>query len=160
MQGHARTRLAGWSGAVLVAAAVLVPAPADAVPRTVDHQRCAPVEATGSGQDLGGGRTEATLSVAGVPVATSAATFTIGAVNGTVASFTGPIVLTPVLGPGTLTAQVAGTFDLSSGAFRATSTSLSGTGPLKKVTGALTFAGVEDLGNGSFTETVTGQLCR
>jgi hypothetical protein len=93
-------------------------------------------------------------------VATSAATFTIGAVDGTVAGFTGPIVLTPLKGPGTLTAQVAGTFDLASGAFRATSTSLSGTGPLKKVTGALTFAGVEDFGDGSFTETVTGQVCR
>ena len=160
MHARAHARLAGWAGAVLTAAAVLVPAQADAAARVADHQRCTPVEATGVGDDLGGGRTEATLSVAGVPVATSAAAFTIGAVDGTVAGFTGPIVLTPLRGPGTLTAQVAGTFDLASGAFRATSTSLSGTGPLKKVTGTLTFAGVEDFADGSFTESVTGQLCR
>ena len=52
------------------------------------------------------------------------AAFAIHQVVGTTASFTGPIVVTNALG--TLTAQVAGTFDLASGAYRATSTSLAG----------------------------------
>ncbi len=53
---------------------------------------------------------------------------------------------------------MAGTFDTSTGAFRATSTSLQGTGPLRKVTGELTFDGLEGP-TGAFTETVTGRLC-
>ena len=61
--------------------------------------------------------------------------------------------------PGTLTAQVAGTFDVASGAFQATSTSIAGTGLLRRVTGNVTLSGLEDLTTFAFTETITGRLC-
>lgn len=146
------------AAAVLAGTVALVPAPASAAS---GHHRpvCAPVAASGTGQDLGGGQTVATLTVAGTTVATSAASFSTTGLDGAVASFTGPIVLTPVLDFGTLTAAVAGTFDTSTGAFRATSTSLTGTGALHAVTGSLTFDGTEDPTTGAFTERVTGLLC-
>lgn len=159
MRSMSLARLA-TSLTVLVVATSLAAGPAEAMtsPR---HSHCAEVAASGTGQDLGDGHTQATLSVSGTPVATSEAAFTITSVTEEgIASFTGPIVLTPVKGPGTLTAEVAGMFDTGSGDFRATSTSLSGTGPLRKVTGRLTFDGLESLTSGSFTETVTGELCR
>jgi hypothetical protein len=78
-------------------------------------------------------------------------------VVGTTASFTGPIVFTNALG--TLTAQVAGTFDVASGAFRATSTSLTGTGLLRGVSGSVTLEGLEDFVTLRFAGTITGRLC-
>jgi hypothetical protein len=78
-------------------------------------------------------------------------------VVGTTASFTGPIVFTNTLG--TLTAQAAGTFDVAGGAFRATSTSLTGTGLLRGVSGGVTLVGLEDFATLRFTETITGRLC-
>jgi hypothetical protein len=145
-----------------VAAAVVLPltlaGPASARPLAAGHG-CLPVALDGVGQDLGGFHTKATLSAEGVPVATSEAFFTPGAQVGTVLAFTGPITFTPVVGPGTLTAQVAGTVDLATGTFTAASTSLVGTRLLKKVTGRLSITGVE-APDGSFTETVTGRLCR
>ncbi len=122
------------------------------------HVRCLAVDATGVGQDLGGGRTTATISVRGVEVGTTAAAFTITGMVGTVASFTGPIAFTGL--GGTLTAQVTGTLDVATGAFTSTSTSLAGTGTFRRVTGDLTFTGTEDLVTGAFTESITGQLCR
>jgi hypothetical protein len=118
---------------------------------------CFPVHATGVGQDLGGGRTRATITSHGIVVGRTNASFTINQVVGTTASFTGPIVFTSAVG--TLTAQVAGTFDVASGAFRATSTSISGTGLLRGVSGSVNLAGLEDLATFSFTETITGRLC-
>ena len=85
------------------------------------------------------------------------AAFTIDQVVGTAASFTGPIVFTNSLG--TLTAQVAGTFDVASGAFRATSTSLTCTGLLRGVSASVTLEGLEDFATLRFTETITGRLC-
>ena len=95
--------------------------------------------------------------MAGVEVGTTAAAFTITGVDGTVASFTGPITFTGR--GGTLTAQVAGTLDLTTGSFTSTSTSLAGTGAYRRVTGHLTLTGTEDLTTGVFTEVITGQLC-
>jgi hypothetical protein len=126
-----------------------------ATPRT--KAICVPVRATGVGQDLGGGKTQATISRHGLVVGDTMAAFTIYQVVGTTASFTGPIVFTNALG--TLTAQVAGTFDVASGAFRATSTSLTGTGLLHRVSGSVTLQGLEDFGTLRFTETITGRLC-
>lgn len=117
---------------------------------------CLPVSASGVGQDLGGGHTQATISIHGVVVGRTNASFTTQVV-GTIASFTGPIVFSSL--PGTLTAQVAGTFDLTTGAFLATSTSITGTGLLRGITGRVTLVGHESLTNGTFTETLTGQLC-
>ena len=101
----------------LLALLALVVAPPVAVaqgstPRT--KAVCVPVHATAVGQDLGDGRTQATISSHGFVVGHTAAAFTINKVVGTTASFTGPIVFTNRLG--TLTAQVAGTFDVVSGA--------------------------------------------
>ena len=121
------------------------------------HARCLPVDATGVGQDLGGGQTSAAITVGGGQVGTTAAAFTITGVNGTVASFVGPIVFTGL--GGTLTAQVTGTLDVTTGAFTSTSTSVSGTGLLRRVTGDLTFTGSEDLKTGAFTEAIHGVLC-
>jgi hypothetical protein len=118
---------------------------------------CVPVRATGVGQDLGEGKTRATISSHGRVVGRTNASFTINQVIGTTASFTGPIVFTSPLG--TLTAQVAGTFDVATGAFRATSTSITGTGLLRGVSGTVTLAGVEDFATLGFTETITGRLC-
>jgi hypothetical protein len=118
---------------------------------------CLPVSATGVGQDLGGGNTQATISIHGVEVGQTNASFTTTQVVKTIASFTGPIVFSSP--PGTLTAQVAGTFDLTTGAFHVTSTSITGTGLLRGITGRMTLVGHENLTNGTFTETLTGQLC-
>lgn len=141
----------------LLAVAVALPAATaqGATPRA--KAVCVPVRATGVGQDQGRGRTEATIFGHGLVVGHTRATFTMGQVVGTTASFTGPIVFTNALG--TLTAQVAGTFDVASGAFRATSTSLTGTGWLRGVGGSVTLAGLEDLATLHFTETITGRLC-
>jgi hypothetical protein len=139
--------------------AVVVALPAGsaqaAAPRM--HAICVPIRATGVGQDLGAGQTQATISSHGLVVGRTNASFTINQVVGTTASFTGPIVFTSPAG--TLTAQVAGTFDVASGAFRATSTSLAGTGLLRGVTGSVTLAGLEDFATLRFTETITGRLC-
>jgi hypothetical protein len=146
----------GWLFAFLVVVVALPVATAQgATPRT--KTICVPVRATGVGQDLGGGRTQATISSHGVVVGHTAAAFTIHQVVGTSASFTSPIVFTNTLG--TLTAQVAGTFDVASGAFRATSTSLTGTGLLRGVSGVVTLEGLEDFATLRFTETITGRLC-
>jgi hypothetical protein len=118
---------------------------------------CLPVRATGVGQDLGNGKTQATVSSHGHVIGRTNASFTINQVIGTKASFTGPIVFTSPLG--SLTAQVAGTFDVAAGAFRATSTSITGTGLLREASGTVTVAGVEDLATLGFTETITGRLC-
>lgn len=150
-------------GSLLVCFAVAVgtAAPASARPHQPPPRavgiRCLAVDATGVGQDLGGGRTTATISVAGVDVGTTAAAFTITGVDGTVASFTGPIIFTGH--GGTLTAQVTGTLDVTTGAFTSTSTSVTGTSAYRGVTGELTFTGSEDLVTGAFTESITGQLC-
>jgi hypothetical protein len=146
---------------VSLAAALALATPASASTHRhhhAGHVRCLPVDATGVGQDLGGGRTTATISVHGVEVGTTAAAFTVTGVIGTVASFTGPITFTGL--GGTLTAQVTGTLDVATGAFTSTSTSLAGTGPFRHVTGDLTFTGTENLSTLAFTESITGQLCR
>ncbi len=55
--------------------------------------------------------------------------FTPTGVTGTSLAFDGPIVFTPkVSSVGTLTAQVTGASDLSTGAFHVSSTSITGTG--------------------------------
>ena len=145
---------------VCLAAALTLAPPASAGTRhhQQGHVRCVPVQATGVGQDLGGGRTTATISVHGFEVGTTTAAFTISGIDGTVASFTGPIIFTGL--GGTLTAQVTGTLDVATGAFTSTSTSLAGTGIFRRVTGDLTFTGTEDLATLAFTESITGQLCR
>jgi hypothetical protein len=124
------------------------------------HALCVSVRARGVGQDLGNGATEATITSHGVVLGTTHAMFTPTGMTGTSLAFDGPIVFTPkVPRVGTLTAQVTGAFGLSTGAFRASSTSITGTGLLRHVTGDVSIAGNEDLTTGSFTEELTGTLC-
>ena len=68
-------------------------------------------------------------------------------------AFTGTIVFTN--DAGTLVAPVVGTLDTASGEFVSTSDSVTGTDGYADVTGRLTFAGVEDIGGLTFTETCT-----
>jgi hypothetical protein len=120
-------------------------------------QVCLPVKATGVGQDLGNFTTTATITSFGLPLGTSAATFTPTGGDATTVTFTGPIVFTTPIG--TLTAQVDGSVNLTTGVFVSQSTSVSGTGAFRGVTGDLRFAGTENLATGAFTEAVTGRLC-
>ena len=146
---------------LVLACAVAVPAgvaQAEALHHT--HGLCVSVRAQGVGQDLGNGATEATITSHGVVVGTTHAMFTPTGMTGTSLAFDGPIVFTPKLSSvGTLTAQVTGAFDLSTGAFHASSTSITGTGLLRHITGDVSIAGNEDLTTGSFTEELTGTLC-
>ncbi len=146
-------------GSLLALLAVVAALPAGTAQAATSRARtiCVPVRATGVGEDLGGGRTQATIFSHGLVVGHTSAAFSTDPVVGTTAAFTGPIVFTSALG--TLTAQVAGTFDVASGAFRATSTSLTGTGLLRAVGGSVTLAGLEDFATLRFTETITGRLC-
>ena len=118
---------------------------------------CHRIDASGVGQDLGGGNTVARISDGGLLQGTTAAAFTITGLSGTLASFVGTITFTT--NRATLAAEVAGTLDVATGAFNATSSSLSGTGKLEGATGGLVFAGIENLVTGTFTEVVTGQVC-
>ena len=145
-----------WLAATACIAALPVGAAQASPPRSA-HKACAPIRAAGVGHDLGGGMTTATISSHGIVLGHTHASFTMGAITGTSASFTGPIVFSSSVG--SLTADVAGSFDVSSGAFRATSQSITGTGLLRRVTGRVTIHGLENLSTGSFTETITGRLC-
>lgn len=144
---------------VLLAALVALLIPASAEARTTGRHSarvCVPVHATGVGQDQGDLRTTATIFVRGVEVGTTEAQFTITGVEGSVASFTGPLVFTSELG--TITVQATGTFDTATGAFVSRSDDLTGTGALADVTGRLTFRGTQDP-TGRFTERISGRLC-
>jgi hypothetical protein len=120
-------------------------------------ESCRSVHATGAGQDLGGGNTAATISHGGLLNGTTSGHFVISGappvftINGTVAFTTKH---------GTIVATVAGTFDVTTGAFTASGPLSSGTGSLAGITGTLTLTGVENLATGAFTETISGTLCR
>jgi hypothetical protein len=143
--------------ALIVTVAILSLSAAMAAPTQGAGLICVPIYAQGVGEDLGNGNTTATITTHGLLLGTTSASFTITGVSGTTASFTGPIVFTTPIGK--LTAQTVGTFDVVSGVFRSTSTSLTGTGAFRSVTGNVTLAGVQNLQTGRFTETVTGRLC-
>jgi hypothetical protein len=138
---------------LVIAFAMAAVAPAVALGSTACHS----IDATGVGQDLGEGRTVAQISDGGLLQGTTAASFQITGLSGTVASFAGTITFTT--NRGTLTATVAGTLDLATGAFSATSSILSGTGKLAGASGSLVFNGVENLATGAFTEVITGSIC-
>lgn len=141
--------------ATLIASAV-VAAPANASGAT-RARICLPVVATGVGQDLGNFMTTATISSHGVLLGTTNATFMPTGGDGTTVTFTGPVVFTTRIGA--LTALVDGTFNTATGAFVSHSTSVSGTGAFRGVTGDLRLVGTENLQTGAFTETITGRLC-
>ena len=163
--------LRSWGRAVVVVLvplifAVAVAGAASASPAGASGtgRLCVPVRLSAFGQDLGADsqgvlHTEATVSLGGVPVAGTYASFTPGALTGSSLAFSGPIVFTPVVGSATLTATVNGAVDLSSGSFTATSSALTGTAALASVTGRLVFRGTEDLTTGAFTEIIVGRVC-
>ena len=131
---------------------------AGVAPTAVDAAvSCHRIHASGVGQDQGGGNTVAQISDGGLLQGTTAAAFTITGLSGTLASFVGTITFTT--NRATLAAEVVGTLDLATGAFSATTSSLSGTGKLEGASGGLVFSGVENLAAGTFTEVVTGQVC-
>ena len=168
MSNRAVTRMLVIVGAVVSLVAASSPATASTPSTstsTAGPTICLPVRLTGTGNGLpddGSGtiRTEALISFAGVPVATTIAKFTPqpSPVGGPL-SFIGPIVFTPRAGSSTFIAQVQGAVDLTTGKFRAQSTSVTGTGALAGISGSLTFAGTQDLASGKFTESIRGSLC-
>jgi hypothetical protein len=146
---------------VVLACAVALPA-GMAEAHTFRHTRalCVPVRAHGVGQDIGNGATEATITIHDVVLGMTHAMFTPTSETTTSLTFDGPIVFTPQLSSvGTLTAQVTGGFDLVTGEFHASSTSITGTGLLGHVGGHISIAGTENLTTGSFTEELSGTLC-
>jgi hypothetical protein len=142
---------------LLLGALVLIGGGQGAVAATSDDDACQPVHGRGVGQDLGGGNTAATITRGGILNGTTKAHFDITGGTPPALSFEGTIVFTTK--KGTLTASIAGTFNVATGAFAATGAVTGGTGRFAEATGNLSLAGVEDLTTGSFTETVTGRLC-
>jgi hypothetical protein len=118
---------------------------------------CANIHATGVGQDLGGGNTTATISHGGQLNGTTSGHFVVGGAP-PVFAISGTVTFTTK--HGTLVATVAGTLDVTTGAFTASGPVSGGTGNLAGTTGTLTFSGVENLATGVFTETITGTICR
>ena len=141
---------------LLIAIVSLVGAFASAAPASASTI-CLPVKASGIGQDHGVGVTTARITTHGILLGTTRGEFTITGAVGTTVSFVGPIVFTTRIG--TLTAQTTGTVDAATGVFGADSTSVSGTGLFRGVTGNVTLDGTQDLTTGAFTETITGRLC-
>ena len=119
-------------------------------------ESCHKINATGVGQDLGGGNTTARISDGGLLQGTTAGTFTIGGAP-PVFAIEGSVVFTT--NKATLTVGVSGTFNVLTGAFSASGPVTDATGKLEGATGSLTLSGVENLATGAFTETVTGSIC-
>ena len=137
---------------------LLVVGAAPAMPTTASEEdECHRVKAVGVGQDLGGGNTTATISHAGFLNGTTTAHFDITGGTPPVLTFAGTVVFAAK--HGTLTVDIAGTFNVATGAFDATGSVRSGTGKFAGATGTLTFSGVEDFSTGAFTETITGRIC-
>jgi hypothetical protein len=104
-------------------------------------------------------RTQAQLSDAGLLQGTTAAAFTITGLTSTGFTFAGP--LTVSANRGTVTLDLTGTLDVTTGQFSGSGPIVASTGKLSGATGSLTLSGVQDLTDpaGSFTETVTGSIC-
>jgi hypothetical protein len=127
--------------------------------RASGDEGCQNVHAVGVGQDLGGGNTTATITHGGLLNGTTNAHFDVDLTGGPpVFPIAGTLTLTTK--HGTLTVNLTGTLDVSTGAFNATGPITGGTGKLAGATGTLSFSGVENLATGAFTETITGTLCR
>ena len=119
---------------------------------------CLPVQATGNGQDSGG-TTQASIYVNRIQVGTTTAAFVITPGTTPVLDFTGSLDFTARADLGTLSIRpITGTFNTVTGNFRSEG-DVTGGGLLTGVTGHLVLHGVEDLGTGAFTETITGRLC-
>lgn len=142
---------------VLLAAAVVGAGGAQATSAAVPHDSCLSVNARSIGQNLGHGQTTATITHAGILNGTTAGQLQITGGTPPLLTVVGTGVLTTH--HGTLTVNLAGTFNTATGVFQATGQIVHGTGMLAGATGVLTFVGVEDLATGSFTQTITGMVC-
>lgn len=177
IENTSRTRRIGWLLAagtmlLLLLPAAMFPASADTRGAARHHTFCVPISATGTGQDvsdpteMGVVRTEGTIAIRRHEIATTKAVFRITGGTPTVATFAGPLTIYPKLVSGRITADLVGTLNVSTATtppteatFTATATSVTGDGQLSGVTGSLEIKGVQNLVDGSFTETLTGQVC-
>jgi len=117
---------------------------------------CHQINAKGVGQDLGGGSTVATIKGGGLLHGTTVGSFVFTGPD----SFEGTVTFTT--NRATLEVTIAGSLTIlspTSAAFNASGPVTDATGKLAGATGSLTLAGVENLLDGSFTETVTGVVC-
>ena len=135
----------------LLSLALSVPA------RAVHHDSCLSVHARAIGQNLGGGRTEATIVHAGILNGTTSGQLKIIGGTPPVLNVVGTGVLTTH--HGTLAVSIVGTFNAATGVFEATGQVVHGSGIFAGASGVLTFVGVEDLHTGRFTQTITGTIC-
>ncbi len=119
---------------------------------------CHNINASGVGQDHGGGSTTATISNGGLLEGTTQANFAASGSPPTLA-LSGTVKFLTNNDGATLTVSVTGTFNLSNGQFAASGPVSASTGKLAGATGSLAFEGVENLNNGTFTETITGNVC-
>jgi len=122
-----------------------------------DDDDCHRIRARGVGQDLGGGNTTATITRGGILNGTTSAHFDITGGTPPVLTFAGTVAFTTP--NGTLTVMIAGTFNVATGAFRASGPVTGGTGAFTGARGRLRFVGNQDLATGAFTETVRGRIC-
>jgi hypothetical protein len=127
---------------------------------------CRRVDTTGSGQGVaplpddpaGLVRTEATID-RGLLRGTTEAAFAITGETPTGIAFDGELTFTTRRG--TLTLDLAGTLDVSTGEFASSGPVRSGTERFAGAVGTVALDGVQDLTDpvGSFTERVTGEVC-
>jgi hypothetical protein len=142
---------------VLLSAAVVTAGGAQTTSAAVPHDSCLSVNARAAGQNLGHGRTAATITHAGILNGTTAGQLEVTGGTPPLLTVVGTGVLTT--NHGSLTVSVAGTFNTATGVFEATGHVVHGTGVFAGATGVLTFVGVEDLTSGRFTQTITGTVC-
>lgn len=104
-------------------------------------------------------RTVAQIRGGGLLQGTTEAAFQVAGITPTGIAFAGDITFTT--NRATLTVDLDGTLDLATGGFVASGDVRQATGKLDGATGTLTLAGVQDLldAAGSFTETVSGEIC-
>ena len=127
---------------------------------------CHQINATGAGQGAapragdppGLIRTVAQIRGGGLLQGTTEAAFQVTGVTPTGIAFAGDITFTT--NRGTLTVDLDGTLDLSTGDFQASGDVSGATGKLDGATGTLTLAGVQNLLDpaGSFVETLSGEV--
>ena len=137
--------------AIAVAAGGLIAGPADAA------VACHKINAKGTGQDLGGGMTQAQIIGGGLLHGSTQGIFSITGGAPPVLSIAGLVIFTTT--QGTLTVTVTGTFDVANGSFVASGPVTAATGKLSAATGSLLLDGIEDLTTGKFIEDVSGLVC-
>ena len=104
-------------------------------------------------------RTLAQIRGGGLLQGTTEAAFQVTSPTPTGIAFAGDITFTT--NRATLTVELDGTLDLATGDFQASGDVSEATGKLDGATGAITLTGVQNLLDpaGSFTETVSGEIC-